>query len=160
MRGSYEFLFSCEGVTQGDPLSMFLYAVGTLPLIQSLKKPTAWTQVWYILMMLQLVGNFNPSVSGLIYFFSVVLPLGTSQSCVVVDPSAVASAEQVFGPLGVSVVMSHRFLGGFLGDVTARHLFVQGKVSQWAADVYHLSQIAIHQLQAAYAALTKCLQCE
>ena len=33
VRGSDEFLFSHEGVTQGDPLFMFLYAVGNLPLI-------------------------------------------------------------------------------------------------------------------------------
>ena len=45
VRGTDEFLFSCEGVTQRDPLYMFLYAVGTLPLIQSLKNPSAWTQV-------------------------------------------------------------------------------------------------------------------
>ena len=33
IRGSVKFLFSREGVTQGDPLSMFMYAIGTLPLI-------------------------------------------------------------------------------------------------------------------------------
>ena len=31
LRNSNENLYSMEGVTQGDPLSMFLYAVGTLP---------------------------------------------------------------------------------------------------------------------------------
>ena len=36
LRGSSDFLYSKEGVTQGDPLSMFMYAVGTLPLVCSL----------------------------------------------------------------------------------------------------------------------------
>ena len=35
VRATEELLFSRDGVTQGDPLSMFLYAVGTLPLIRS-----------------------------------------------------------------------------------------------------------------------------
>ena len=40
-------LLSKEGVTQGDPLSMMLYAVAVLPLIHSLKAPGNWTQNWY-----------------------------------------------------------------------------------------------------------------
>ena len=47
LRGQQKFLFSKEGVTQSDPLSMFVYAVGILPLIQSVQSPQRWTQVWY-----------------------------------------------------------------------------------------------------------------
>ena len=47
VRGSSECLYSKEGVTQGDPLSMFMYAIGTLPLIRSLRNPSRWTQIWY-----------------------------------------------------------------------------------------------------------------
>jgi len=47
LKGSTTFLYSKEGVTQDDLLSMFMYAVGTLPLIQSLHNPTHWTQLWY-----------------------------------------------------------------------------------------------------------------
>ena len=35
--GSTEFLYSREGGTQGDPVSMFMYAIKTLPLIGILR---------------------------------------------------------------------------------------------------------------------------
>ncbi len=42
------FLYSKEGVTQGDPLSMFAYGIGILPLIRLLKtKFPAVEQPWY-----------------------------------------------------------------------------------------------------------------
>ena len=47
IRGTSECLVSKEGVTQGDPLSMFMYAIGTLPLIRSLCDPSHWIQIWY-----------------------------------------------------------------------------------------------------------------
>ena len=47
LRGHSEFLFSREGITQGDPLSMFVYAIGTLPLIHSLEDTCRRTQLWY-----------------------------------------------------------------------------------------------------------------
>ena len=61
------------------------------------------------------------------------------KSCVVVNPSSLATAEQVFGPLAIPVVTNHRFLGGFLGDASARSSFVQEKVNQWVLDVHNLS---------------------
>jgi len=42
-----DYILSKEGVTQGDPLYMYVYALGTLPLIQSLQSPQSWTQLWY-----------------------------------------------------------------------------------------------------------------
>ena len=47
LRGCDEFLYSCEGTIQGDPLSMFLYAVATMPLILKLNNSPNWTQLWY-----------------------------------------------------------------------------------------------------------------
>ena len=47
LRDSSDLLYSKEGVTQGDPLSIFMYAVGTLPLIRSLHNPAQWTQVCF-----------------------------------------------------------------------------------------------------------------
>ena len=42
-----EYIYSREGVTQGDPISMLMYAIGTIPLIRQLSIDNDWTQVWY-----------------------------------------------------------------------------------------------------------------
>ena len=47
VKGASECLYSKEGVIQGDPLSMCIYVIGTLPLIHSLHNPSHWTQAWY-----------------------------------------------------------------------------------------------------------------
>ena len=47
IQGSDHFLLSKEGVMQGDPLSMMLYAVAVLPLIRSLEDSCEWMQNWY-----------------------------------------------------------------------------------------------------------------
>ena len=49
IRSSQEFQYSKEGVTQGDPLSMFMYTLGTLTLIHSLKDLSKWIHdmIWY-----------------------------------------------------------------------------------------------------------------
>ena len=36
--GSFHFMHSKEGVTQGDPLSMIAYIIGVLPLIRELRE--------------------------------------------------------------------------------------------------------------------------
>ena len=40
-------LHSKEGVTQGDPLSMYTYPLALLPLVKKLEERTAGVQVWY-----------------------------------------------------------------------------------------------------------------
>ena len=40
-------LHSREGVTQGDPLSMFLYGLALLPLVKKLEEKATGVQVWY-----------------------------------------------------------------------------------------------------------------
>ena len=78
----------------------------------------------------------------------------------VVHDSYRCDAEKLFSSLNVSVVCNHRYLGGFIGDITGQAIFVQDKVCHWIADVKCLSKIAEKQPQAAFAALVKSLQCE
>ena len=52
MRGSDgingEWLYTCEGVTQGDPASMDIYGSASLPLIEELKlRHPGLTHAWY-----------------------------------------------------------------------------------------------------------------
>ena len=47
LKDSSTFLHNKEGVTQGDPLSKFMYAIGKLPLIWLLHNSKCWTQLWY-----------------------------------------------------------------------------------------------------------------
>jgi hypothetical protein len=44
---SKEILYSKEGVAQGDPLSMFAYAVATIPLINQVGHPRDGSEIWY-----------------------------------------------------------------------------------------------------------------
>ena len=163
VRGSDEFLFSKEGVTQGDPLSMFLYAVGTLPLIQSLKDPTLCTQLWYAD-----DAAACGDICNVRKWFDKLLELGPKfgyypnpEKCyLVVDNSYVNVAKLHFDDLGVQIVNHHRYLGGFIGDVSAKNAFVKAKVDKWSEDVCCLSRIAVSQPQAAYTAVTKFLQHE
>eukprot|EP00957_Ditylum_brightwellii_P103292 7872377-Ditylum_brightwellii.AAC.1 len=37
LRGADDVVFSKEGITQGDPMAMFLYALGVLPIMYQLK---------------------------------------------------------------------------------------------------------------------------
>ena len=47
VHGASEYEFSKEGVTQGDPLSMLMYTIAVLPLIQALVDHDKWDQNWY-----------------------------------------------------------------------------------------------------------------
>ena len=47
INGSVEPLYSREGITQGDPLSMRFYAIALLSLVRSLRHQKQWMKSWY-----------------------------------------------------------------------------------------------------------------
>jgi len=115
VRVSEEYLYSMKGVTQGDLLSMFLYTVGTLTLIQSLKGSCSCGQIWY-------TDNASAcgSLSNLHQWFELLSQLpgfghfvNPAKCCLVVHDSEKFDAEQLFSSLGVSVMCNHHYLGGF-----------------------------------------------
>ena len=103
IRGSKSVLCSKEGVTQGDPLGMFMYAVGSLPLISHLKSPDKWVQIWYA----DDASACGPVQSLRVWFLQLKQHgpmfgyfIETSKSCVVVDENFVLEAENIFSEYG------------------------------------------------------------
>ena len=146
IRGLDKFLFSREGVTQGDPLSMFMYA-----------------QVWYadgasgcgspadIRKWFYCLHQSGPDFG---YF------VNAGKCCLAVDRLFLNEACSHFSDVGIQIVCGQRYLGGFLGDSVSHTNFVEQKVERWVSDVGCLAEISVTQPQAAFAALTKSLQCE
>ena len=83
-----------------------------------------------------------------------------TKSFVAISERFKGEAEAVFGGLGVHVVTGHRFLGGFIGSLSARDDYVLSKVHRWAGHINMLADVASTQPQLAYAALVHSLQHE
>ena len=82
------------------------------------------------------------------------------KSCLIVTPQFEDEARILFGDLGVQLVNGRRFLGDVIGDCMTADDFVKKKVAMWVDCVEKLSKTATKSPQAAYAALSKSLQCE
>jgi hypothetical protein len=163
MKNCNTVLFSQEGIVQGDPMSMFIYAIATLPLIRELEDNSSYTQIWYA---------DDSSAAGhlqnIYLWFKKLLRIGPyygyipepRKCCLVTHHSSTSQAQSLFNDLGVTISSSGRFLGGVIGEISGVSDFISLKVSEWSDHVTLLSNIAINQPQAAYVALTKSLQQE
>ena len=156
-------LYSKEGTTQGDPLSMAFYAVGVLPLILKLRDFERWVQVWYAD-----DANNCAKLSLLREWFDMLLAAGPafgyfpqpSKSVLVVADCDVPEAKRLFDDLSIMICTSHRLLGGHVGSSSGKMDYVQSKVDFWTQCVSRLADVASKQPQDAYAALTKSVMFE
>ena len=148
IKGYDMVLHSCEGVVQGDPLSMFLYALATLPLIDQLQTDPSITQLWYADDS-SAIGCF----SSLLLWFENLQRIGPlfgyipapTKSHLIVKESMIGVASSVFANTGINIVTSCRFLGGVIGDQSGRMSFVTHKVNEWTHYVELLSSVAKDQ---------------
>ena len=109
-----EFLLSKEGVGQGDPLSMLMYAAAVMPLIKSLSNPSNWIQNWY--------ADDSSCIAKLTHqldWFDKLCEHGpkygyypeVDKCIVIIDSNHETEAQSAFEHLGVKVVKGCRFLG-------------------------------------------------
>ncbi len=163
--GTVVLIFSKEGVTQGDPLSMFGYGIGILPLIRKLKLEfPAVKQPWYAD-----DAGAGGSFTDLRKFFLRLQEIGPtfgyfpepSKSILIVRAHNRTRAKSSFDVLGFKVQTGSRYLGGYIGSKADRELWVQEKVTFWTSAVTDLAfTAALSHPQTAFTGRQKSLQHE
>ena len=154
-----EHILSQEGTTQGDPLAMAMYAIGTLPLIHQLQGDVL--QSWYA-DDAAAGGRLRP-LSSWWHKLKTVGPCygyhpNPSKTWLVVKSEHLEAAKELFEGTGINVTEGGRmYLGAVVGARAAVEEFVREKVADWVKDVENLSVIAEFQPQAAYAVFTHSL---
>lgn len=146
-------LSSKEGTTQGDPLSMPLYALATTPLIQQLRGEV--TQTWYA-DDAQAAGK----LSSLRHWWDSLVCRGpsygyfanSSKTILIVKPEYMGEAKRVFEGTGIQFSDGGRDLGGAIGSDEFTSKYLQDKISSLCEVMETLSYIAVSSPQAAHSA--------
>ena len=151
-----QYILSKEGTTQGDPLAMAMYAIGTQPLIHKLDGIAK--RVWYAddsaagssLVRLRRWWDLLVEIGPLYGYFP-----NSSKTHILAKPHHVDNAKEVFRGTGIVIsTEGERYLGGALGTPSFVRQYVERKVNCWVNEVEKLSKIAETQPHAAYAAFT------
>jgi len=88
-----------------------------------------------MLTILLQVGLCLICMTGFLCCTLVVMPLAIPLSLQRALLLLVKGLRAVFGGLGMHVVTGHRFLGGFIGSLSARYDYVLSKVHRWAGHI-------------------------
>ena len=118
---------SREGVTQGDPFAMVMYAIGTLPLIRRVRKQAIDAKHSWYADDSSVVGRFPDlkrvysalSIWGVNYGY---IP-NSSKTKIIVPEHRLAAAQQYFNTesrLNFEVQSDARYLGGLLALLHCR----------------------------------------
>ena len=152
-----ESILSKEGVTQGDPLAMAMYAVAITPLLYRLTEEKL-KQVWFAD-----DASAAGKLAGLKSWWNNMTRIGpeygyfpnSSKTWLIVKEEHLGEAKQLFHETGVKISHGGKsHLGSAIGSRPFVESFVEEKVSKWKKELEHLSDIAMTQPQAAYTAFT------
>ena len=151
-----ETIHSCEGTTQGDPLAMYMYALASLPLIESL--PAEVQQIWFA----DDAGG-GGKLKDLKRWWETLVENGPKygyypnpmKSYLVVKDDCLDEATAIFRDSNINITKEGRnYLGSPIGTSSFIEEFVKAKISGWMDEIEVLSQIARSQPQAALSLLT------
>ena len=153
-----ESILSVEGTTQGDPMAMAMYALGTLPLIHSSNLDKHIQQVWYAD-----DGSAGGSLPNLLDWWNQLSCLGPKfgffpnarKSVLLVKPDLLADAQQLFSDHNLNIVSDGaKVLGSPIGTPDFINRWINNKVQSWVDEIHCLASISHSQPQSAYSALT------
>ena len=152
----HEVIYSQEGTTQGDPLAMHMYAIGTLRLIHKL--PNCVQHIW-----LADDASAGGQIDHLRTWWDSIQEMGpdfgylcnAGKSSLIVKEEDLPRAESMFSGTGIIItVEGKKHLGAPLGTDVFGEYFISAKVAKWVEEIKQLSIIAESQPHAAYSALT------
>ena len=161
--GADEVIYSRDGTTQGDPLTMFFYGVSLLPMIRKLKDPNNVLESWYAddsaaiakLKKLEIwLKNLIEEGPAFGFFPE------PSKNFLIVDKQYAEEAHHIFDKYSITIVEANRFLSGFNGDGNEKDIFLKKKESEWVDKIEKFSFLAKTEPQCALSGLTKSLQAE
>jgi hypothetical protein len=151
-----DHILSREGTTQGDPLAMIMYAIGTLPMICRMKEDVI--QAWYAD-----DASAGGALATLRKWWDKLVKIGeqygyypnASKTWLIVKEEHANAAEDHFRHTGIRMsIDGHRHLGAALGSRHFVNDFVRSKMAEWVTEVKNLSDVALTHPQAAYAVFT------
>ena len=163
MTGGKEIM-STEGTTQGDPLAMQFYALGTNPLLKLLQ---AWvpeiSQVW-----LADDATGGGKLAKLREWWDFVVSEGVKLGyhvnevkswLILKNPDKMEEAQRIFCDTQINMTTSgKRHIGAALGSQDFKTAYINEKVSKWCNEIKNLADIALSQPHAAYSAYTHGMQ--
>ena len=156
--GDGTFIFSEEGVTQGDNVAMAMYSVSSRKLIDSSRSAVKEVkQVWFaddscggskIAKLRDWWNHLKDTGPAYGYF-----PKPSKTWLIIKSEEMLVAARQAFAGTGVQITASgERHIGAALGSPEFKEKYVKDKVDKWVADVMKLSEIAQEEPQAALSA--------
>ena len=151
-----ETLHSAEGTTQGDPLSMAIYALGTLPLVRLAQAKA--TQAWFAD-----DASAGDKLVKLRAWWSSLCEHGprygyhanASKTWLVVKEQSHAAATALCEETGIKITTEGRpLLGASIGTNQYKDNFISEKVDEWTSEISALANISRDHPHPAYTAYT------
>jgi hypothetical protein len=148
-------VMSREGVMQGDPLAMAMFAIGITPLIRELGSTY---QIWFAD-----DAAAGDTLDAVYQWWEKLVELGPrygyypnpAKTWLIVRQDSVASAQALFGQTGVNISVSGRkHLGSALGSTDYIQKFAETKIDEWRKELEALCTVARRDPHAAYAGFT------